>query len=49
VWNHRAVNSAALASDGYLLACVAGTVLFLPLLVVWLRLHAALGRWCCRT
>ncbi len=34
---------AASAHSWYLLACVAGTVLLLLLLVVWLRLHAALG------
>ena len=34
---------AATAHDLYLLACVAGTVLLLLALVVWLRLHAALG------
>jgi gluconate:H+ symporter, GntP family len=38
------VNAAAsLAHNWYLLACVAGTVFLLLLLIVWLRLHAALG------
>lgn len=43
LWNNRAVHPAASAHAWYLLACVAGTVLLLLLLVVWLRLHAALG------
>ncbi len=34
---------AATAHDGYLLACVAGTVALLLLLVGWLRGHAAVG------
>ena len=34
---------AATAHDGYLLACVAGTVALLLLLVGWLRVHAAVG------
>jgi GntP family gluconate:H+ symporter len=44
VWNNLPVNTAASnAHDWYLLACVAGTVLLLLLLIAWLRLHAALG------
>jgi GntP family gluconate:H+ symporter len=35
--------AAATAHDWFLLACVAGTVLLLLLLVAWLRMHAALG------
>jgi H+/gluconate symporter-like permease len=35
--------AAATAHDAYLLACVAGTVALLLLLVGRLRLHAALG------
>ena len=42
VWNNRPVNSTP-AHAWYLLACVAGTVLLLLLLVAKLRLHAALG------
>ncbi len=44
VWNNLPVNAHAVtAHDWYLLACVAGTVLLLLLLVVRLKLHAALG------
>ena len=44
VWNNLPVNvHAVTAHDWYLLACVAGTVLLLLLLVVKLKLHAALG------
>jgi len=44
MWNNRRVNPAAsTAHDWYLLACVAGTVLLLLVLIVRLRLHAALG------
>ena len=44
VWNNPPVNAAPVtAHDWYLLACVAGTVLLLLLLVVKLKLHAALG------
>jgi gluconate:H+ symporter, GntP family len=44
VWNNLPVNSGAVtAHDWYLLACVAGTVLLLLLLVVKFKLHAALG------
>jgi GntP family gluconate:H+ symporter len=44
VWNNLPVNPAPVtAHDWYLLACVAGTVLFLLLLVVKIKLHAALG------
>jgi GntP family gluconate:H+ symporter len=44
VWNNLPVNlSASTAHDWYLLACVAGTVLLLLLLIAKLRLHAALG------
>ncbi len=44
IWNNLPVNPhAEIAHDWYLLACVAGTVLLLLLLVVKLRLHAALG------
>jgi GntP family gluconate:H+ symporter len=37
------VHSAALARDWYLPACVVGTVVLLLAMVMWLRLHAALG------
>jgi gluconate:H+ symporter, GntP family len=44
VWNNLPVNSTPVnAHDLYLLACVAGTVLLLLLLVARLKLHAALG------
>jgi GntP family gluconate:H+ symporter len=44
LWNNLPVNAAAnLTHDWYLLACVAGTVLLLLLLVARLRLHPALG------
>ena len=44
VWNNSAVNlPASSAHDWYLLACVAGTVLLLLLLIARLRLHASLG------
>jgi gluconate:H+ symporter, GntP family len=44
MWNNLPVNSTGVtAHDWYLLGCVAGTVLLLLLLVVKLRLHAALG------
>lgn len=44
IWNNRAVNPASVtAHDWYLLACVAGTVLLLLLLVGKFKLHAALG------
>ena len=44
VWNNAPVNPVSgNAHDWYLLACVAGTVLLLLLLVARLRLHAALG------
>ena len=44
VWNNLPVNPAGVnAHDWYLLACVAGTVLLLLLLVAKLKLHAALG------
>lgn len=44
LWNNLPVTAAAsTAHDWYLLACVAGTVLLLLLLIVRLRLHAALG------
>ena len=43
VWNNLPVNSAATAHDWYLLACVAGTVVLLLLLVVKVRLHPALA------
>jgi GntP family gluconate:H+ symporter len=44
IWNNRAVNPASVtAHDWYLLACVAGTVLLLLLLVGRFKLHAALG------
>jgi GntP family gluconate:H+ symporter len=44
LWNNLPVNPATVtAHDWYLLACVAGTVLLLLLMVVWLKLHAALG------
>src|SRR5512146_2799933 len=44
IWNNRAVNPAsATAHDWYLLACVAGTVLLLLLLVGKFKLHDALG------
>jgi GntP family gluconate:H+ symporter len=44
IWNNLPVNPAAVtAHDWYLLACVAGTVLLLLLLVAKLKLHAALG------
>ena len=44
MWNNLPVNPAGVnAHDWYLLACVAGTVLLLLLLVVKLKLHAALG------
>ncbi len=42
-YNLRVTSVAATAHDGYLLACVAGTVLLLLLLVGRLKLHAALG------
>lgn len=37
------MHSAAIARDWYLPACVVGTVVLLLVLVMWLRLHAALG------
>jgi gluconate:H+ symporter, GntP family len=44
VWNNLPVNPTHVnAHDLYLLACVAGTVLLLLLLVARLKLHAALG------
>jgi GntP family gluconate:H+ symporter len=44
MWNNLPVNPAGVnAHDWYLLACVAGTVLLLLLLVAKLKLHAALG------
>jgi len=44
IWNNRAVDPASVtAHDWYLLACVAGTVLLLLLLVGKFKLHAALG------
>jgi len=44
VWNNLPVNAPGVtAHDWYLLACVAGTVLLLLLLVVKFKLHAALG------
>lgn len=44
MWNNLPVNPAPVtAHDWYLLACVAGTVLFLLLLVIKFKLHAALG------
>jgi GntP family gluconate:H+ symporter len=44
LWNNLPVNPAPVtAHEWYLLACVAGTVLFLLLLVVKFKLHAALG------
>jgi GntP family gluconate:H+ symporter len=44
VWNNLPVNAHVVtAHDWYLLACVAGTVLLLLLLVVKFKLHAALG------
>jgi len=42
-YNRPVIPAAATAHDGYLLACVAGTVALLLLLVGRLRLHAALG------
>ena len=43
VWNNRRVNPAPSAHEWYLLACVAGTVLMLLVLVMRFRLHAAMG------
>ncbi len=44
IWNNLPVNTHGVtAHDWYLLACVAGTVQLLLLLVVKLKLHAALG------
>ena len=44
MWNNLPVIlPAPNAHDWYLVACVAGTVLLLLILVAWLRLHAALG------
>jgi GntP family gluconate:H+ symporter len=44
VWNNLPVNPTGVtAHDWYLLACVAGTVLLLLLLVVKVKLHASLG------
>lgn len=44
MWNNLPVNPAPVtAHDWYLLACVAGTVLFLLLLVIKFKLHASLG------
>lgn len=43
MWNNRPVTPAASAHAWYLLACVAGAVLLLLVLVIRLRLHAALG------
>jgi GntP family gluconate:H+ symporter len=44
VWNNLPVNQQGVsAHDWYLLACVAGTVLLLLLLVVKVKLHASLG------
>ena len=44
IWNNLPVHPTAVtAHDWYLLACVAGTVLLLLLLVARLKLHAALG------
>ena len=44
MWNNLPVNTHGVtAHDWYLLACVAGTVLLLLLLVVKFKLHAALG------
>ena len=37
------MHTSALARDWYLPACVVGTVVLLLVLVMWLRLHAALG------
>ena len=43
MWNNRGVNPTASAHDWYLLACVAGTVLLLLVLVMRFRMHAAVG------
>jgi GntP family gluconate:H+ symporter len=43
VWNNRPVTSAANPHSWYLLACVAGTVLTLLILIARLRLHPALA------